>query len=289
MTRRAWILAICTCAAVLVGAASSRAETAPGDVGAKSVRLAIVNTPKFSGLIDALADDFKSASGIGVEIYSGSDVYEKARNGEADLVISHYGKAEVERFVLDGFGLWPRTVFSNQLAIIGPQSDPAKIKGLTSAAEALRKIASANAPFVANELHGVTYLSNILWDASGQQAKGAWYLEPGEAKGKAMQYADTKQAYVIWGALPFLRWKSKHHTSLALLVTGDPMFQRVMASIRVNPEKVKNINSSGAEEFEKYLLSPHAQAKIASFRTEGSSEQLWWPAGRNNAAEGLDE
>ncbi len=104
----------------------------------KILRLAVVNTPKMSGLIDALAADFEKSGGLHLEIYSGSDVYEKARAGEADLVISHYGKPDVERFVLDGFGLWPRMVFSNQLVIAGHRSDPAGIKGLDERVAGLR-------------------------------------------------------------------------------------------------------------------------------------------------------
>jgi tungstate transport system substrate-binding protein len=255
----------------------------------KTVRLAVVNTPQFSGLMDNLVKDFEASSGLKVTIYSGNDVYEQGRSGAADIVISHYGKADVERFVLDGYGLWPRMVFSNQLAIIGPDTDPAKIKGLSSAIEAVRRIAETQSPFAVNEQHGVAYLSEILWDAAGAKEKGPWYLQDGVAKGKAMTFADAKQAYTIWGAMPFLRWKSKHTSNLVLLVTADSMLQRVMATVRVNPAKVSGVNAAGADALEQYLLKPATQAKIAAFRMEGSSEQLWWPAARNNAAEGLDE
>ncbi len=265
--------------------------TAPaiGEPDLKTVRLAVVNTPHFSGLMESLLKDFEATSGLKVTVYSGNDVYEHARAGGADIVISHYGKAEVESFVLEGFGLWPRTVFSNQLAIIGPDTDPAKIKGLSSAVEAVRRIAQTQSPFAVNELHGVTYLTDILWEAAGQKDKGPWYLQDGVAKGKAMKFADAKQAYTVWGAMPFLRWKSKHSSNLVLLVTADSMLQRVMATVRVNPAKFPDVNATGAEALEKYLLTPRAQAKVAAFRMSGSDEQLWWPAGRNNSADGMDE
>lgn len=109
------------------------------------------------------------------------------------------------------------------------------------------------------------------------------------AKGKAMNFADAKQAYTIWGAMPFLRWKSQHSSNLVLLVTADSMIQRVMATVRVNPRKFPEVNAAGAGALEKYLLTLAAQAKIAAFRTAGSDEQLWWPAGRNNSADGMEE
>ena len=125
-------------------ATTARAESA------KLVRLAVVNTPQYSGLLDYLLPDFEAESGLTVEVYSGNDVHQRARAGKADLVISHYGRPEVESFVLEGYGSWPKIVFANQTALIGPKSDPAEVRGLSSASAALRRIAKARAPFIAN-------------------------------------------------------------------------------------------------------------------------------------------
>jgi tungstate transport system substrate-binding protein len=254
-----------------------------------ALRLAVVNTPKFSGLIDDLIADFKAAGGGEVTVYGGSDVFEKARAGEADLVIAHWGKAEVERFVLDGYGSWPRMVFSNQLAIVGPASDPAGIRGLTDAAEALKKIASVKAPFAVNAIPGITYASDILWRAAGSPEKGGWLLDPGVAKGQALKFAEEKGAYTIWGALPFLRFKAKHASTLELMVTADPFLQRVMAAIAVNPDKVPGVKAKLADAFVAYLTSPRGQARISAFRSHGVEAQLWWPAGRHNATQGSED
>jgi tungstate transport system substrate-binding protein len=273
------LLVALTNGAPLVGAESDK----------KVVRLAVVNTPQFSGLIAALVAGFEATSGYHVEVYSGSDVYDRARAGEADIVISHYGKPPVERFVLDGYGAWPRTLFSNQAAIIGPKSDPAHIRGMTSAIEAFGQIAKAKVPFIANDLPGVTYLTNILWEASGEPDKGGWYLETGVSKGQAVAFAEEKQGYVIFGALPFLRYKSKHNSEMEVLVSADPILQRVMASVLVNADKVPGVNTEGALALQRYLLEPKAQASIAAFRSPGSDLQLWWPAGRNNANSAEDK
>jgi tungstate transport system substrate-binding protein len=250
----------------------------------KAVRLAVVNTPSFSGLIDALIKDFEAQSGYHVEVYSGSDVYDHARAGQADIVISHYGKAPVERFVLEGYGLWPRTVFSNQAAIIGHRSDPAHIKGMTNAAQAFAAIAKAKAPFVANDLPGVKYLTEMLWQEAGAPDKAGWFLELGASKGQAVAAAEEKRGYVIFGAYPFLfRYAKKHDTEMEIMVAADPLLQRVMASIVVNEAKVPGVNTAGATALQKFLLEPKTQAAIAAFRSPGSDIQLWWPAGRNNA------
>ena len=82
------------------------------------VRLAVVNTPAESGLLRAILPDFERQTGLRVEVYSGEDIYVRARNGKEDLVISHYGHVDAEAFMADGLGLWPRPVFANQVAII---------------------------------------------------------------------------------------------------------------------------------------------------------------------------
>jgi tungstate transport system substrate-binding protein len=68
------------------------------------------------------------------------------------------------------------------------------------------------------------------------------------------------------------------------LVTADPMFQRIMVAIVVNPRKVSGVNDGGADAFQKYLLAPATQARIAAFRYPDLNQQVWWPAGRHNSA-----
>ena len=89
------------------------------------VRLAVVLTPEDSGLLRDILPDFERQTGLRVEIYSGEDVYVRARNCQADMVISHYGHADAEFFMADGLGLWPRFIFGDQNVIAGPASDPA--------------------------------------------------------------------------------------------------------------------------------------------------------------------
>ena len=257
------------------------AATETGDGG--TVRLAVVNTPQFSGLLDDLLPGFERETGITVEVYSGEDVYRKARAGKADLVISHYGKKGVERFVTDGYGAWPRMVFANQAALIGHRSDPAGVRGLASVAEAMRRIADKKAPFVHNDIPGVDYLTEIALESAGQPDRAGWFIDDGHVKAAAVLLAEEKQGYVIWGAFPFLRFDAaRENSEMEILVAGDPSLQRIMAAIAVNPDKVPGINAEGAAKLVDYLLSPRIQARIAAFRTPGSDLQLWWPAGRDN-------
>lgn len=248
----------------------------------QTLRLAIVNTPAYSGLIEFLVSDFKHISGLDVEVTHSSDVFSIARSGKADIVIAHYGKADLEEFVLDGYGQWPAMVFSNQAALIGPKQDPAQVKGLQSVAEGFTRIANSQSTFIASPQPGVEYLTDMIWYMAGSPDKASWFIPADKATNQVAQLAEQQQAYFIWGAIPFLKYKQEKGSSLEILLSNDSLLQRVMCSIVVNPNTISGANYLGADAFQAYLLRPETQAKIAAFKTNGSDEQLWWPAGRNN-------
>jgi len=247
------------------------------------VRLALVNVP--DELLRPLLPAFQMQTGIRAEIvYTGNDPFAVAREGKADLVISHYGHEGVQPFVSEGVGMWPHPVFANQMALLGPPSDPAHVRGLTDASEALRRIAATKSRFVVNNSAGAKYLEEIFW-AGNAPAKGDWYLDLKSQGPQAARDAAQKGAYVIWGLPPFLRLKRQNSLDLEPLVVGDSVLQRIMVAIVVNPKKVPGVNVDGANAFQKYLIAPATQARIRAFRYPDFAEQAWWPAGRHNSAQ----
>ncbi len=184
--------------------------------------------------------------------------------------------------MLQGRGLWPRTVFSNQLGLFGPPADPAKIRGLTSLVQAFRQIARTQAPYVMNDTHGLKYLTEILWCATGRPPKGGWFIDPGISKRDAIALAAERAGYVFWGLTPFLREQRAVPRRLEPLVTADSMLQRLMAAVVVNPERVPGANAAVATKFQQYLLSPSTQAKVLGIHYPGIDQAVWAPAGRHN-------
>ena len=280
--RLAALLTISMAGASVAGENPGSATIEPPDK-AKVVRLAVVITPYSSGLLDYLLPDFEQQSGYSVKVYSGNNVYDRARAGEADIVISHYGKNGISSFVLDGYGSWPKMVFSNQSALIGHKSDPANVRGLKSVAEALNQIATSQAPFVHNNSRSVAYLTETMLESIGQPERGGWFRDEGRSNAATAMLAEELRGYFIWGAVPFLRFVQQHDSSeLEILVAEDPGLQRIMAATLVSEQKIQGINSAGAKALLAYLLAPATQAKIAAFREPGIDLQLWWPAGRDN-------
>ena len=162
-------------------------------------------------------------------------------------------------------------------------SDPAGIRGLTDAAEAFRRIAQRGGEFLVNNAPTERYLAEVLWQSSGAPAKQGWQVNFNLRDQAAIEMASQRRAYTLWGLVPFVRLQAQRQLGMEALVVGDPLFQRVMVSIVVNPARFPRANTEGALALERFLLDPRTQAKMRQFRHHGLPGQTWWPAGRNNA------
>ncbi|MGO9712668.1 MAG: hypothetical protein ACLQBL_27650 [Polyangiaceae bacterium] len=251
-------------------------------VSTNIVRVTSVPTAVEGDLLPTLVAEFEKQSPYKVELASNNDVYGRARTGLVDLAISHYGHKNAEAFVMDGYGEWPRTLFSNQMALLGPPSDPAKVRDLPDAVEAFKRIAASRLPFVVNHSDGVRYLIEVLWNASGRPDRTGWLLDEGRQKADAIQHAAERGAYTFWGLTPFLRLQRESRVNLEPLVMGDPLLQRMLVSIVVKESKTAGVNTAGATALQTFLLSPATQASIRGVRYPGAEGVQWVPGGRHN-------
>ena len=246
------------------------------------VRVVSVKTAVEGRLLPTLIERFERGSPYRVRLTTGVQVYDLARTGKADLVISHYGHKDAEAFVPDGLGEWPRTIFSNQMALLGPPDDPARVRGLDDLGEAFRRIAETRSKFVINGIDGVKYLTEILWHAVGQPDRTGWVIDAGTSKDGAIVLASELRAYSLWGLTPFLRLGGARPLALEPLVLADPLLQRMMVSIIVKPGEGRGVNTAGAAGFQAHLLDPATQAAIRTVHYPGKQAVAWVPAGRHN-------
>ncbi len=257
----------------------------PGQTGAV-LRLAVVNTPDV--LLNDLIPIFEQRTGYRITMQATEEVYELARRGMADLVIAHYGHPGTQPFIEEGLGRWPRMVFANQAALVGPAADPVGIRGLADAVAAFRSIALGGGEFIVNNAATEKYLAEVLWEASGRPPKNGWYVDLGLRDQAAIETAARRGAYTLWGIVPFVRLQEQRlqeqrPLGMDVMVQEDPLFQRIMVSIVVNPSRIAGVQAEAATAFQRFLLEPRTQALIRGFRHNGLREQTWWPGGRNNA------
>lgn len=252
------------------------------------VRLAVVNTP--DDLLRELLPVFEQQGNYRVDLnYTGEDPWSEARNGQADMVIAHYGHHGTQSFLAEGLGLWPVMVFANQAVLVGPSSDPANVRGLTDAVEAFRRIAQSRSVFIPNNAASERYLGQVLWEGAGRPEQNGWYMDLGLQDQPVVEAAARMGAYTLWGLPPFLRYQASLGRSSGqdVLVSMDPILQRVMVSVVSNPDKVAGINVEGATALQRFLILPSTQARIRAFRYAGFDQQAWWPFGRHNSGASL--
>src|ERR1700731_3705715 len=124
-----------------------------------------------SGLFEHILPIFRAATGLGVHVVAvgtGQALAIGAR-GDADALLAHDRVGE-DKFVADGFGIDRRDVMYNDFVIIGPNADPAHIRGPKDARKALLQIAGANATFASRgDDSGTNRMELRLWQSAGIQ------------------------------------------------------------------------------------------------------------------------
>src|SRR5437899_12581808 len=91
-----------------------------------------------------------------------------------------------------------RLVMYNDFVIIGPEDDPARIKGMTKAVEALKRIAETRSRFVSRgDRSGTHILEQGLWKQAGIEPRGAWYIESGQGMGQTLGLANDRRPYIL--------------------------------------------------------------------------------------------
>src|SRR5690242_16994895 len=114
----------------------------------KSIIVASTTSTEDSGLFGYILPIFKAKTGITVKVVAlgTGQALDVGRRGDADVVFVH-AKAAQEKFVAEGFGVKRYPVMYNDFVMIGPQNDPAGVRGKDIVA-ALRTIKQKATPFV---------------------------------------------------------------------------------------------------------------------------------------------
>ena len=246
-----------------------------------------------TGLMDVLLPMFEAQTGYKVKpIYNGTgQAIALAQNGGADIIIVHSPSSELP-FMNNGYGINRTLIAHNDFIILGPPSDPAKIKGMTSSAEAFKKIAAAKATFYSRgDGSGTDTKEKSIWtSASTNQTGQPWYFEANLGMGDLLRVTSEKQGYTLSDRATYLANKST--ISLDIMVQNDlPILLNIYHVIEVNPAAFSGtnikINHDGARAFLKFLIDPKTQEVIGNFGVDKYGQQLFIPdAGKTEASLG---
>ncbi|RAR55056.1 UNVERIFIED_CONTAM: tungstate transport system substrate-binding protein [Acidovorax defluvii] len=246
-----------------------------GAAHAQSITMASTTSTEQSGLFGYLLPEFKKASGLDVKVVAlgTGQALDTARRGDADVLFVHDQVAE-EKFVADGWGVKRYPVMYNDFILVGPQNDPAGVKG-KDIVEALKKLAAGNGDFVSRGDKSGTHAAELrYWKLAGADAaKGSGYKECGCGMGPALNIAASSGAYALADRGTWLNFKNR--ADLAVLVEGDTRLFNQYGVMVVNPARHPHVKAQDAQKFVDWVVSPAGQAAIANYKIGG--EQLFFP------------
>ena len=263
--------------------AAASLMTAPAVAQDKSIIVSSTTSTQDSGLFGYILPKFKEKTGIDVKVVAQGtgQALDTARRGDADVVFVH-AKAQEEKFVAEGWGVKRYPVMYNDFVLIGPKSDPAKVKG-KDILSALKAIHDAGAPFVSRGDKSGTHAAELrLWKEAGLDPAGSkpsWYREIGQGMGAALNTANAMGAYVLADRGTWISFKNKEQ--LEIQVEGDERLFNQYGVILVNPEKHPHVKKEYGQQFIDWLISDEGQQAIAEYKIEG--QQLFFPNAKSGS------
>src|SRR5512135_18936 len=159
-----WVL----CAALLTAVSASAAT---------DIICASTTSTENSGLFGHILPLFEKKTGIKVKVVARGTgaAIEMGKRGDADVAFVHAKEQELKA-VNEGFFVNRHDVMYNDFVIIGPNNDPAKIKGMKSAVDAFKKIAASSQFVSRGDNSGTNTKELSIWKIICIEPKGQkWY------------------------------------------------------------------------------------------------------------------
>jgi tungstate transport system substrate-binding protein len=250
----------------------------PATAQEKSIVVASTTSTQDSGLFGHILPMFKAKTGINVKVVAQGtgQALETGRRGDADVLFVH-ARAQEEKFVADGFGVKRFDVMYNDFVLIGPKSDPAKVRGSKDILAGLKAINDKGAPFVSRGDKSGTHSAELrLWKQANLDpaaAKPAWYREIGQGMGAALNASSAMGAYVLADRGTWLSFKNKGN--LEIVLEGDKRLFNQYGIMLVNPAKCPAVKADLGQRFIDWVLSDDGQSAIADYKQNG--QQLFFP------------
>jgi tungstate transport system substrate-binding protein len=237
-----------------------------------------------TGLWGYLEPMFEDRYNVEVDVLSlGSGAaFEYAKRGDVDVLTIHDKPNEL-KFISDNYGIERIPFAYNYFLIVGPETDPAGIKGM-SPEDAFRTLKENGAgTFVSRgDNSGTHSKEKAIWAAAGYDyatqivGSGDWYIEAGSSMGATLNLANEKQGYTLADMGTYVSYKSK--LDLVPIVDQGAILLNVYSVIVVDPAKVTTLkNVTMAQNMADFLTSAEIQDLIGKYGVTEYQIQLFTP------------
>lgn len=239
--------------------------------------LASTTSTQDSGLFDVLIPAFEKAYPqyrVKVIAVGSGEAIKLGEKKDADVLLVHSPAAE-KTFVEAGFGTNKKSVMYNDFIIVGPTSDPAKIKGAKLGADAFKKIAAAGSFFVSRgDDSGTHNKEKSVWASATVDPKGqSWYLSVGQGMGETLKVAMEKKGYTLVDRATWLT-SAAGLPDLTLLVEGDKKLFNPYSVIEIVGAK----NPEGAKAFSDWITGAEGQKVVGEYGVAKFGQKIFVPS-----------
>lgn len=268
---------------LVVAAASACASPAP-----QTLILATTTSTYDSGLLNTILPKFESKYNVKVKVVAvgTGQAIKLGTDGNADVLLVH-ARTQEDAFVASGDGINRRDVMFNDFVVVGPRDDPARITGMSRAADAFKKIANGNFLFVSRGDNSGTHAKEkSIWATAGitPTKELAWYNSVGQGMGETLVFANEKKGFTLTDRGTWLAMKDKL-SNLVIIVGGasltenkDKNLVNPYGVIPVDPAKHPSVNNALGEKFAAWITSVEVQQMIADFGKDKYGQPLFYPS-----------
>lgn len=267
MSEKKWILVLLVTAVLAVLTPFALA-------GGKSLMMATTTSTDDTGLLEYLAPHFEKETGIPLKwtATGTGKAIKLGENCDVDVLLVHAPGAE-KVFLEKGFGQERREIMYNDFVVIGPESDPAGIKGKTIS-EALAAIKSATAPFLSRgDDSGTHKMEKQLWEKAGLGLPETenWYIQTGQGMLTTISVAQEKSGYTMTDRGTYIKYQDQKggNAPLKVLVEGDEVLLNQYSVLTLDPANCPKAKHDPAKRFSDWMGSVAGQKLIGDFRLLG--------------------
>ena len=242
--------------------------------GDKGLMMATTTSTDNTGLLEYLIPHFEQETGIALKwtATGTGKALKLGQNCDVDVLLVHAPPAE-KAYIEKGYGKDRQEIMYNDFVIIGPQSDPAGIKG-KSISDALAAVKSHTAPFMSRgDDSGTNKKEKLLW--KGAQIplpdKEAWYVQTGQGMLATITVAQEKKGYTMTDRGTYIKYQDSQggNAPLKVLVEGDEILLNQYSVLTLDPANCPKAKYDLALKYSDWMASPSAQKLIGDFRLLG--------------------
>ncbi len=242
-----------------------------------TLTMATTTSTDNTGLLDYLSPEFTKATKIELRwtAVGTGKALKLGQNCDVDVLLVHAPAAE-KAYVEKGYGVNRREIMYNDFVIIGPETDPAGIKGKKSVAEALKAVQDKQAVFVSRGDNSGTHKKELsLWKAEGLAVpdKASWYVQIGQGMLSTINVAAERKGYTLTDRGTYIKYEDNMggNPPLKILVEGDAALMNQYSALAVNPKNCPKAKYDLAMKFSDWLAGEKAQQLIKDFKLLGKA------------------